>query len=79
MSRLGRGAIDETTTLLTFDAFDVITGSRIDSDDVAHVYENGSQEFAAGFDFYRFGDVCRRVAFGTWFAVFDFKFDVVGW
>ena len=61
--------IDRQSTTLRLDAFDIITSTSVDFNDIALVDEDWSLELTAGFNGHRFANVGRRVAFCARFAV----------
>ena len=57
------------STALRLDAFDIITSTSVNFNDVTFVNEDRSLELTAGFNGHRFANVGRSVAFCAWFAV----------
>ncbi len=62
---------------LVANSLDIFTGAGVDLDDVPFLDEARHDEFAAGFNLGRFGDVGCRVTFGTWLTFRHQQFDVI--
>ena len=59
------------------DPLDILTGSGIDLDDVAHFDEGRCQEFCIGLNLDRFGHVGGGISFDARFTEFNNEFDMV--